>query len=323
MALADHIRAKTASRQRPRLSTPKVTAPTMDTNRLAKELREIQSDTKSGVTVEVLGDNLAHMQGTLKGESRPSRVSSAAPGSAQGRPRSDPSRAHRARASTADLTFRPHKLLIRRRTRGIPVRGRQVLRESNPSADRPPPTRAKREPRPARLFRRSSRPSAPLRAPPTLAPLTERAESPRLITQVDIQLTNSYPFEAPKMRFITKVWHPNVSSANGAICLDILKDQWSPALSIKTAMLSLQALLSTPEPNDPQDAVVAKQYLDSYEEFVKHAKEWTAKYASENRKDEKEEKLKEMGFGEAAVRNALSRAAGDEQQALELLLTGL
>ena len=52
-------------------------------------------------------------------------------------------------------------------------------------------------------------------------------------------------------------------------------------------------------------------------------KEWTAKYASENRKDEKEEKLKEMGFGEAAVRNALSRAAGDEQQALELLLTGL
>lgn len=55
----------------------------MDTNRLAKELREIQSDTKSGVTVEVLGDNLAHMQGTLKGEARPSRVSSAAPGSAR------------------------------------------------------------------------------------------------------------------------------------------------------------------------------------------------------------------------------------------------
>ena len=51
-------------------ATPKVTAPTrMDTNRLAKELREIQSDTKSGVTVEVLGDNLAHMQGTLKGAS--------------------------------------------------------------------------------------------------------------------------------------------------------------------------------------------------------------------------------------------------------------
>ena len=64
------------------------------------------------------------------------------------------------------------------------------------------------------------------------------------------------------------------------------------SLGLSRRSFSLQALLSTPEPNDPQDAVVARQYLDSYEEFVKHAKEWTAKYASENRKDEKEEKLK-------------------------------
>jgi len=50
----------------------------MDTNRLAKELREIQSDTKSGVTVTVLGDNLAHMQGTLMG-ARPDSPSDPAP----------------------------------------------------------------------------------------------------------------------------------------------------------------------------------------------------------------------------------------------------
>ena len=54
------------------------------------------------------------------------------------------------------------------------------------------------------------------------------------------------------MRFRSKVWHPNVSSANGAIRLDILKDQWSPALTLKTALLSLQALLSSPQPDDPQ-----------------------------------------------------------------------
>ena len=59
----------------------------------------------------------------------------------------------------------------------------------------------------------------------------------------------------------SQVWHPNISSATGAICLDILKDQWSPALTLKTVMLSVQALLSSPEPGDPQDAVVAKQYL--------------------------------------------------------------
>ena len=53
------------------------------------------------------------------------------------------------------------------------------------------------------------------------------------------------------------------------------QSQWSPALSIKTAMLSLQALLSSPEPSDPQDAVVAKQYISDYEEFKTTAKAWT------------------------------------------------
>jgi ubiquitin-conjugating enzyme (huntingtin interacting protein 2) len=38
-----------------------------------------------------------------------------------------------------------------------------------------------------------------------------------------------------------------------------LKDQWSPALTLKTALLSVQALLSAPQPDDPQDAVVAQQ----------------------------------------------------------------
>ena len=73
---------------------------------------------------------------------------------------------------------------------------------------------------------------------------------------VEIKIPQDYPFAPPKMRFITKVWHPNVSSQTGAICLDILKDAWSPALTMKTALVSLQALLSAPEPDDPQDAQV-------------------------------------------------------------------
>lgn len=83
----------------------------------------------------------------------------------------------------------------------------------------------------------------------------------------------------PLVKFETKVWHPNVSSQTGAICLDILKDQWAAAMTLRTVMLSLQALLAAPEPDDPQDAVVANQYKTDREGFKQTAKYWTEIYA--------------------------------------------
>lgn len=97
---------------------------------------------------------------------------------------------------------------------------------------------------------------------------------------VDIEVPMEYPFKPPKMKFDSKVYHPNISSVTGAICLDILKNAWSPVITLKSALISLQALLQSPEPNDPQDAEVAQHYLRDRESFDKTAALWTKQYAS-------------------------------------------
>jgi len=140
------------------------------------------------------------------------------------------------------------------------------------------------------------------------------------IFEIDIRIPKQYPFEPPKMKFTTKIWHPNISSQTGAICLDILKDQWSPALTIKTALLSLRALLSSPEPNDPQDAEVAKMYISDRKKFEKTAKFWTETYAKEVNYDAMIKGLQDMGFDKASAKKALEKHDWDESRAVNELL---
>ena len=99
--------------------------------------------------------------------------------------------------------------------------------------------------------------------------------------QVAIDIPQEYPFKPPQMKFITKIYHPNISSVTGAICLDILKDAWTPILTLKSSLISLQSLLQSPEPSDPQDAEVAKHYLSNKSGFEETAAYWTKIYASD------------------------------------------
>lgn len=100
------------------------------------------------------------------------------------------------------------------------------------------------------------------------------------VFRLELFLPEEYPMSAPKVRFVTKIYHPNIDKL-GRICLDILKDKWSPALQIRTVLLSIQALLSAPNPDDPLNNEVADQWKMDEPEAIKTAREWTKRHATE------------------------------------------
>lgn len=101
--------------------------------------------------------------------------------------------------------------------------------------------------------------------------------------KLSIQIPDRYPFQPPQIKFITRIYHPNIDDT-GRICADILKTgekgQWKPAINLGTALTSLRQLLAAPNPDDPLDADIAKEYQLDYPTFKRNALELTKKYAS-------------------------------------------
>ncbi|KAF8409038.1 hypothetical protein HHK36_005110 [Tetracentron sinense] len=116
------------------------------------------------------------------------------------------------------------------------------------------------------------------------------------VFKLELFLTEEYPMAAPKTssafpshRFVFSQKYTTLTLIRqaatayfllGRICLDILKDKWSPALQIRTVLLSIQALLSAPNPDDPLSETIAKHWKTNETEAVETAKEWTRLYAS-------------------------------------------
>lgn len=83
-----------------------------------------------------------------------------------------------------------------------------------------------------------------------------------------LEFTEDYPNKAPQVRFLTKMFHPNIYN-DGQICLDILQNQWSPIYDVAAVLTSIQSLLCDPNPNSPANSEAATLFRDSVREYNK------------------------------------------------------
>ncbi|XP_035014494.1 ubiquitin-conjugating enzyme E2 T [Hippoglossus stenolepis] len=99
---------------------------------------------------------------------------------------------------------------------------------------------------------------------------------------LEIKVPDRYPFEPPKIRFLTPIYHPNIDNS-GRICHDALKlppkGAWRPSLNISTVLSSIQLLMAEPNPDDPLMADISSEFKYNKQLFMETARKWTKEHA--------------------------------------------
>jgi ubiquitin-protein ligase len=82
------------------------------------------------------------------------------------------------------------------------------------------------------------------------------------VYEINVTIPAEYPHQPPTMMFVNQCWHPNIG-VNGHVCIDILKREWSPTLSVLKILLSVQSMLDDPDPTSPLNGEAATMFVNA------------------------------------------------------------
>lgn len=130
--------------------------------------------------------------------------------------------------------------------------------------------------------------------------------------KLTITFTEEYPNKPPSVKFVSKMFHPNVY-ADGGICLDILQNRWSPTYDVSAILTSIQSLLDEPNPNSPANSVAAQLYQENRREYEKRVaaiveQSWMMSFPDESETSMAKSKQNDNATGGATTSGAASRS---------------
>ncbi|CAF1473347.1 unnamed protein product [Rotaria magnacalcarata] len=106
------------------------------------------------------------------------------------------------------------------------------------------------------------------------------------IFRMDIQFASNHHFNPPKVIFTTKIFHPNIFP-DGAVCMDILEDNWTPVIQISALLVSICSLLFDPNPDNAANFDAAQCYRSNRERYKEKVREWITEFANDDGMKEK------------------------------------
>ncbi|PYI12497.1 ubiquitin conjugating enzyme E2 [Aspergillus sclerotiicarbonarius CBS 121057] len=97
--------------------------------------------------------------------------------------------------------------------------------------------------------------------------------------RLHLKMPEDYPKSPPKATFRTRIWHPNVEESTGAVCVDTLKRDWKPTLTLKDVLITISCLLIYPNPDSALNSAAGALLQENYDAFARQAKLMTSIHA--------------------------------------------